>query len=106
MTRSPTGRRVYIAGLARHDYEPAKDYGDLVVVVSGQLDLSDVDAMRDIVTKALNRSEPDDYIILSGAPILGVLCVMEMLRRHGCVNVLQWNGVLRDYEALELGGVA
>ena len=102
-TRSQTGKRVFITGLGAHNYEPAKEYGDLHIILSGAVDLSDFDAMYEKIKSALQNSDPKDYILMSGAPIISVLCVLLMLRKHNECHVLQWDGVLREYISHTLG---
>lgn len=100
--RSETGRHVYIAGLGHHDYESARDYGDLVVVISGNVDLDDTEDLQQRIATAMSAVEPDDYVLLSGAPIICILCANFVQARYGFVNVLQWNGVDRCYIAHKL----
>lgn len=101
-TKTPTGQTVYIAGLGHHDYEPAKEFGDLKVVISGQVDLTKLSELLEKIRDAMHDSQPGDYVLLSGAPLICLLCVLHLMDKHGAVNVLQWDGVLRDYVPHEL----
>lgn len=95
--RSSTGHRVYIAGLSHHNYDAAMEYGDLVVVVSGGVDLDNLAEIKQRIQLAMENAEATDYVLLSGAPIICILCVLHMISRFGHAHVLQWNGVLRCY---------
>lgn len=106
VTRSSTGHRVFVAGLSHHNYEAAKAFGDLVIVVSGNVDLDDIEEIKKTIHTTMQHAEETDWVLLSGAPIICILCILFMLSRFDHVNVLQWNGVLRDYIPLQLKGAS
>lgn len=96
--RSQTGRRVFITNLGFHaGYEKAKRYGDLVSCTKGDVDLMQTDRMEARIQVVLDTSESEDYLLISGHPLIIALCVGYWFRLHRTVNVLYWDPRLQDY---------
>lgn len=96
-TRSQTGRRVFVVNLGYHDFSPAKRFGDLVPCTKGNIDLRQTDRIEAQIQTVLNESDEDDYLLVSGSPILVALAVGYWFRLHRTCNLLFWDSMLGDY---------
>ena len=81
-------RRVFITNDSGHDYSDAERFGQLVYCTAGQLDKQDTAGMYRELSVALDESEPDDYLILSGLTSLCSIACSMLAQRHGCLNLL------------------
>lgn len=79
---------VYITNDGGHDYSAAEKYGRLVYCTLGNLDKQDLAGMYRELSIAMDESQPDDYIILSGLTSLCSLACCLLATRHGKVNLL------------------
>ncbi len=58
--------KVYIVHDSGHNYEDAKRFGSLVYCAQGNLVKEDTTGMYRELSVALDDSQPDDFIVLSG----------------------------------------
>jgi len=95
------GRNVYIPNLVFHNYEDAKQYGQLVQLSKGSIDQIDTEEVTKRFREKLAEAHQDDFILMSGSPLLNVIAVGIILDMYGTVNMLQWNGILQEYFKIE-----
>ena len=93
---------IWIVNAAGHAYDKAVE-----LIPSGELrplTLGDVNPLRvDRLSKNIARGivkfvKPDDYMLISGTPILNAITLSLWLIHHDSCNVLQWNAKQRLYE--------
>jgi len=71
-----------------HDYSGAEDFGDLIFMTDGSLRRFSVSRMCRLFEPFIRRSEPYDYILLSGMTVMcSVACAM-FAAKHGRLNLL------------------
>ncbi len=80
--------RVYIPNKSSHNYEMAKQYGELVYVTEGNVNRYATNKLYRQVSEALADSSPDDYIVITGLPELQIILTSCFVRRHGKLNLL------------------
>lgn len=92
-----TKPRVWITNRGFHNYDSATKYGRLTAITVGGLDLRHLERLEADVQRVLSRALDSDYILLSGAPIVQVLCIGYMYRRFGHVNVIDYDNGTKQY---------
>ena len=78
---------VYIVNHAGHDFEKAKQFGELVYLTQNIVNVFATDRIEYILTKELDNFKSDkDYLLLSGAIILNILAVNIVLKKYEPVS--------------------
>lgn len=85
-------KTVYIINKSAHDYEDAKQYGDFVFLSEGTFDKFDTNKIYRQFYEILASSKPDDYILLTGLPIMQGIAMTIMSALHGRLNLLLFKG--------------
>jgi len=82
------------------NYQPAEDFGDVEFLTNQ--DLSPMhnslnnEAIIENMRKSLTRFDPkNDYIVLSGSPVVTAVAFMLLRERTDTLNVLRWSN--RDH---------
>lgn len=103
MTRSPTGRKVFVTNLGYHDFSKATRYGDVIGVTVGTLNLTDIDSLTSAISEKLKGMTIMDYLLIVGNPLVVHLCTDYLLRvrEFGKIRILYWSAVWNEY--VELG---
>jgi hypothetical protein len=87
----------------QYNFNPARKYGELVVLIPGNLSLvSTVPVVRLLKEKLANFND-DDYLLAVGDP--SIVAVASMLAGHknnGKVKLLKWDRHLSDYIPLTI----
>jgi hypothetical protein len=94
--------RVFIVNKSGHDYKPAEKWGDLYPLTEGTVHPLQTDRIRKLIEGALSCSIKQDYLLLSGAPILNALAAVEFYRKHGLVNYLVYDAKQHNYVLREV----
>lgn len=95
----PEGRNVFIPNRVFHDYTDAKRFGRLIQLSQGSIDQINLDDIQALFwEKMIDMGvHAEDWILVSGAPLLNIIAAGLMKKHFGKVKLLQWNGVLREY---------
>jgi hypothetical protein len=80
--------KVFITSRGQLDFSAAEEYGTLIPVTSGRVNIAAVDELSSKVQDVLNAAGPDDILLINGHPILVVMAAGYIYRRYGYVNVL------------------
>ena len=90
---------VYVTNLnEEHDFTAAERWGELVFVTKGYTILSDLDKLEKKLQTHVDKSQPTDFIVLSGANILCSMFVLLWQKKHGYVNILHFSKKSKQYE--------
>ena len=102
-TLSPTGRKVFITNLGYHDFSKALRYGDVIGVTIGTLNLTDIDLLTDTISEKLKGMTEEDYLLITGNPLVVYMCTDYLLRVRGFpeIRILYYSAVWNEY--VELG---
>lgn len=92
--RTPT---VWLTNMGGHDYSKAKRFGNLVPFTIGNVNPFNFDRIMATVGPKLDLANEDDYLLISGSPIICSVIIAMWLRRFGRVRVLQWSTRKEDY---------
>lgn len=83
-------KRVFIINNSSHDFEPAKKFGNLIFLSEGRYSRYDVNNIYREFSEKLETSQSEDYLLLTGLPIMQGIAMMIMGVMHGRVNILQF----------------
>ena len=101
MSRSNTGRKIFVANMGYHDFSLAKKWGDLVPVTTGRVDVMHTDRLEARLQEVLHEAEEKDYILLSGGLVINALCIGYLFAKFGRVRMIFWDALLQDYHLRE-----
>lgn len=88
METTVDNRIVFVPNRAGHDFSDAWRFGDLVFCTDGLLNRKDIASMQSELSKAMQHSEPDDYILLTSLTSLCTIACSIFARKHGRLNLL------------------
>ncbi len=94
-------KKVYVISKSGHDYSKAQTFGELCYLSSGRQDRYDVNGLYRSFHDVLQHSSPDDYILLTGLPVMQGLAMSIMSHMHGRLNLLLFKGGRGDSFYLE-----
>lgn len=89
---------VWLVNESGHDYTDAETYGQLRAITVHNIDPFNVDRLMWQISHVIARlSHRDDYLLISGTPILTGLAMTMWLKTHDQCNILQWHAKDRVY---------
>jgi len=91
---------VWIVNYAGHDHSTAEEFGKLDFLTRGYVSMGSLDRLFYTVTEAIEKTSPDDYLLLSGLIALNALAASIWLQRHRKVKMLLWDQKLGKYREL------
>ena len=84
-------KKVYVINKSGHDFQMALQHGDIVYLSSGkQFSRYDVNSIFREFLDILKDSNPKDYLLLTGLPVMQGIAIGIMLSKHKCANLLQF----------------
>jgi hypothetical protein len=102
METKTTTAKVWIVNEAGHPYEKAREVvGECVFdyLTVGNVNPLRVDRMLFHLAKGIAKySRKDDYVLISGTPMLNAGAILLWVLFHKSARVLQWNAKKRNYE--------
>jgi hypothetical protein len=93
-------KTVYIVNHAGFNYESAKEYGTLVFLSKGYIDLKTNPEVIPSLKSLIESATPDDILLLSGNNLLCVIAVDLWKSIHQKVNILHWSNGKYDEHTL------
>lgn len=84
-------RVVWIANEGGHPYSKAKHFGRLMPLTTGNVNYFNLDRLMVGLAPKLRSASADDYLLISGSPVIVGLIMSMWLARFGKVNLLQWS---------------
>lgn len=99
--------KIYITQDNKKNYTPAHRYGEPTFITN--LEYSSIKNSMDNkeihynIKKAVHQFDPnEDFVLLSGDPIIISLVIHNMLNEHGSITALKWSGQDRMYIPINL----
>ena len=89
--------KVYIVNNTNHDYSKAKRYGRLVDVTKGRVPIFKTSTVRAMLEEGLVDFTEDDYLLLAGPAILGVMASTVLFNKFETVKFLVFDAKQQDY---------
>lgn len=96
--------KVYIVNDGNHTYDSAKRFGELVTITDRNkgVNVFAIDNLVKEIKEKLVNSMSNDYVLISGYPILNSIVIHYFLKKFGKVLLLQWEGNNRKYKVITL----
>lgn len=88
---------VWIANEGGHSYHKAEKFGRLMPLTTGNVNYFNLDRLMVSIAPKLKSATADDYLLISGTPVIVALVVLMWVTRFGVVNLLQWSQSRGDY---------
>jgi len=85
--------RVYVVNKGGHDFSAARHFGTLIFLSEGSVSKFATSKMYRTFVRLLNKSNPTDYILITGYTVMSVIACSIFARKHGRVNLLIFDGV-------------
>lgn len=80
--------KVYVVNKSCHDFTSAEDFGDVVFMTEGALDRFNTSKMFRAFKPFIERSDPSDYILLTGMTVMNSIACAMFAKKHGKLNLL------------------
>lgn len=97
MARVPV---VWLANEGGHDYKDAQRFGRIMPMTTGSINPFNPDRLMVMISHRLRVAAVEDYLGISGSPVLNALALAMWLRRFGMCNVLLWSHRDSQYKHL------
>jgi hypothetical protein len=79
---------VFIVNRGAHDFSDAKRFGEIIYLSEGDINKYSVNKMYRIFATRLRRSQPEDYILVSGLTVMACIACACFAFLHHKLNVL------------------
>lgn len=93
---------IWIINEAGHPYEKALELvpgAELKPLTLGDINPLKVDRLNWHIARGVARfAKADDYLLISGSPIINAMAVLLWVIWFGQARILQWNAKFRNYE--------
>lgn len=83
--------RVFVTNYAGHDYHDAEQYGEFHWITKGYLSFHSLDRVKYTIGVVVNQSRKQDWLLLSGRPIISVIAAMIWFSLHKQIKILVWD---------------
>lgn len=100
--------KVIVPQRAGHSFEKAKEFGDVVELLTGRVSPFNLDILFNRIKKRLDTEEvkATDFLLMSGPAIVNCLVYAEWFQRFGKVELLLFHArELRYIHRTWLGGI-
>lgn len=82
---------VWLINEGGHNYADAERFGRLMPITTGSINPFSPDRLMVMISHRLRVASEDDFLAISGSPLLNALALAMWLRRFGTCNVLLWS---------------
>lgn len=89
---------VWLINQGGHDYETAKKFGRLMPMTTGGVNVFSPDRLMVTIGPRLKVAAVEDYLVVSGSPLLNALVVAMWLHRFEKANLLLWSHKAEEYK--------
>lgn len=103
MSKTNPTSKVFVTNFQSRDYSSAEKYGELVFVTKGFIVLSDLEKIRKSLSRFIELSSADDYVILMGPSVIIAMFTVLWFAKHGYMNILSWDGKNNTYNHYVVG---
>lgn len=93
---------VWMVNMGGHNYKPAEVLGRLMPLTKGNVNHFNLDRLMVVIAPKLELATADDYLLVSGTPILNGLIVSMWLAKFGVAKLLQWSQQQGKYVCIPL----
>jgi hypothetical protein len=93
---------VWIINMGGHNYKPAEVLGRLMPLTKGNVNHFNLDRLMVSIAPKMDMATVEDYLLVSGTPILNGLIISMWLTKFGKANLLQWSQQQNKYVCIPL----
>lgn len=90
-------KTVWIVNDAGHDYTEAERYGNIRALTLGDINPFQVDRLWFHLCRAAPEIKIDDYLLISGTPVVNALALLMWMLKWETCELLQWHAKERKY---------
>lgn len=94
--------KVYFTNMGFHDYTNAEKWGEFVPLTQGRVNLKNTDRLEAEIQSVLCEMTENDYLLLSGAPVVIAMVTGYIFRKFGYVDCIFWDALYGDYRYRKL----
>lgn len=80
--------KVFVTNFAGHDYTDAERFGELTWITKGYVSFHSLDRVKFAICEKIMASAPQDWLLLSGIPVISALAAAFWYHRHKQVKLL------------------
>ena len=80
--------KVYVINKSGHDFSEAENFGDLCYLSEGSINRYAIARMYREFCGTLNKSQPSDYLLITGLTVMCSIACSIFARLHGRLNLL------------------
>jgi hypothetical protein len=80
--------RVFVTNFAGHDYSKAEKFGELNWVTRGYISFHSLDRVKYRICEEVQKSTSEDWLLLSGIPVICVVAALYWYHLHKKVKLL------------------
>lgn len=96
-------RTVWVANDAGHDTSDAERFGEVKPLTLGTVNPLQLDRLNYHIARGIAKYvQPDDYLLISGTPMVSSSALLIWILFHNKCNLLQWNAKRRKYSQYTL----
>jgi hypothetical protein len=101
--RSPIDQPVvWVVNNAGHDMSAAERFGRLMPLTTGSVNPFNVDRLMANIAPRLQHAQEEDYVLISGLPLLNAVVLLLWLAKFPHVKLLQYSVKRRGYTYIHL----
>lgn len=87
-TGNTVAPRVFVTNFAGHDYSNAERFGEIVWITRGYISFHSLDRVKYQICEQVFKSTPEDWLLLSGIPVICVVSALFWYHLHRKVKLL------------------
>lgn len=100
--QAPRQPVVWLINEGGHDYKKAETFGRLLPITTGSVNPFNPDRLMVNISGRLRVASIEDFLVISGSPMLNALTIAMWLHRFGKANTLQWSHRDEEYKLVTL----
>jgi len=89
--------KVYVVNKSTHDFSPAEEFGEVIFLSEGPMKRDGVTNMIRTFKEVMDKSTPEDYILLTSLTTMCVVAGAMFAHRHGRLNLLLYDPNTKRY---------
>lgn len=98
MSNKPRAAIAWVVNKGGHNYTDAERFGRLMPITTGTINPFNTDRLALLVSYRIKEADPNDFVVISGMPILNMIVAILWMARFEQMNVLQWSTTGNRYE--------
>lgn len=79
---------IFVVNKSCHSFTAAEEFGSIIYMTEGALERFNTSKMFRSFKPFIDRSQPEDYILLTGLTVMNVIACSMFSAKHGRLNLL------------------